>query len=159
MPTAIPPATRREIVRMCQSGKTAAEVSRELNLGYPGVAKIWRLFRRFGTSALETGYSRCGRKPVYAQAIRNKIDQALEDNEQLGAPIIRARLLALGQVTQYVFPFMPLATLDHSCQAKDFLEGFFDPFGPVYNAQQAFLVAEISLDYLPQQLSNGLAVF
>lgn len=97
MPTAIPPAKRREIVRLCLSGKSAAEVSRQLELGYPGVAKIWRLYRRHGASALETSYSRCGRKAIYQEAIREEINQALASNPQLGAPIIRARLLASGR--------------------------------------------------------------
>lgn len=94
MAKVIPPVVRAQIVRMCQNGKTAASVSRELNLGYPGVAKVWREFRTKGALALELGFHRCGRKSPYSTPIRDAIDAKLSVNEQLGAPIIRSRLLA-----------------------------------------------------------------
>ncbi len=46
-------------------------------------------------------------------------------------PPFHFRLLALGQAAQYVFPFVPLATLDHGCQAEDFFESLFNAFGPL----------------------------
>ncbi len=97
MGKAIPPSVRKRIVELCQSGKTAKQVSDLLNIGYPGVAKIWRLYRKHGDSCLVLGYHRCGRKAVYGSAIRQKIDAILAFNEDLGAPIIRSRLLAQDQ--------------------------------------------------------------
>ena len=94
MATAIPPVLRRRIVELCESGHTAIQVSQLLGLAYPGVAKIWRTYRRQGPSVLELGYSRCGRKPIYDPLLRAEIDEALVHNPDLGAPIIRSRLLA-----------------------------------------------------------------
>ncbi|MCB0638770.1 MAG: helix-turn-helix domain-containing protein [Lewinella sp.] len=89
-------AIRTQIVRMCQSGKSAAAVSRELNLGYPGVAKVWRAYRFQGEQALEVGFHRCGRKSAFDESIRHVIDAKLKTNDQLGAPIIRSQLLKEG---------------------------------------------------------------
>ncbi len=96
MAKAIPSSIRSEIVRLCQSSKTVAEVSRIICLGYPGVYKIWRQYQKHGDRTLEVGYARCGRGAVYGQATRAAIDEALLTNGQLGAPIIRSRLLAEG---------------------------------------------------------------
>ena len=97
MARAIPPSLRQEIVRQCKQGKTVQFVSEQLGLGYAGVAKIWRQYRQHGQTALELQYHRCGRKPIYGPSIRQAIEQARSSNEDLGAPIIRSRLLAQGK--------------------------------------------------------------
>ena len=96
MGKAIPPCVRSEIVRLCKTGMSAAKVSKQLNLGYAGVAKVWRQYRKEGQSALALGYARCGRPSSYDEDLKQRISQMLEVNEQLGAPIIRSRLLAEG---------------------------------------------------------------
>lgn len=99
MPEAIPSFLRKEIVRLCEGGKSVTQVSEILGLGYAGVCKIWREYRQKGESALELGYSRCGRRPQYDQTIKDTIKAAQLANEDLGAPIIRSRLLASGALS------------------------------------------------------------
>lgn len=96
MPRAIPLSLRSRIIELCQTGKSAAEVSRMLNLGYSGVAKLWRNFRQTGISALEINYHRCGRSSLYSPELREVVDAFLVDNEHLGAPYIRSQLLHQG---------------------------------------------------------------
>ena len=96
MGQAIPPIVRRRIVELCQSGKTAKEVSQLLELGYPGVAKVWRCYRQQGEASLALKYDHCGRKSNYGDLIREEINQVRNLNKELGAPIIRSRLLAQG---------------------------------------------------------------
>lgn len=93
----IPQSLRRRLVELCESGKSVAEASQILNIGYPGAAKLMRRYKEQGEVALEVGYSRCGRKSAYSAAIRLAITEALEDNNNLGAPIIRSRLLCEGK--------------------------------------------------------------
>ena len=92
----IPMVLRKRLVELCGSGKTVAEASRILGVGYPGAAKLWRRYCAQGESALDIGYARCGRKSPYLDAIRDAISSAVQSNENLGAPIIRSRLLAQG---------------------------------------------------------------
>lgn len=100
MGKAIPVALRQRIVDLCKSGFSLQQVCQKLDLAYPGVAKIWRNYRRQGESALELGYHRCGRKPVYDPSVHEAINDALSANEDLGAPIIRSRLLAQGNLAK-----------------------------------------------------------
>lgn len=93
----IPLMMRKRIVELCQSGKSAKQVSEQLKLGYAGVAKIWRLYRLHGEASLQIKYDRCGRKSEYGSSIRQAIDTALGENKDLGAPIIRSRLIAQGK--------------------------------------------------------------
>lgn len=96
MGKAIPPAVRAEIIRLTEQGRSAVEVSRLLGLGYPGVAKVCRQYRKAGESALSLGYQRCGRRSSFDSSLWDSIDSALSENKDLGAPIIRSRLLAQG---------------------------------------------------------------
>ena len=89
-------ALRRRLVELCESGKSVAQASQMLDLGYAGAAKLMRRYREHGERALEVGYARCGRKSPYSAAIRDAVSSALASNENLGAPIIRSRLLFEG---------------------------------------------------------------
>ena len=92
-----PEFLRIRIVELCKEGKSPKVVSETLGLNYPLVCKIWREYRRYGTSVLKPGYSRCGRKPTYDSNIWSAIEGYLNENDQLGAPIIRSRLIHEGK--------------------------------------------------------------
>jgi hypothetical protein len=100
MGKAIPAALRSEVVRLCKTGLSVFEVSQKLDLGYPGVAKIWRQYRKYGEQALVLGYDRCGRHSSFSEMVKEAIDKALSENQELGAPIIRSRLIAGGKFSE-----------------------------------------------------------
>jgi hypothetical protein len=89
-------ANRRRLIELYESGKTVAESCRILEIGYAGAAKLIRRYRQEGEQALEVGFYRCGKKSPYTQEIRDAISSAMQENNRLGAPIIRSRLLAGG---------------------------------------------------------------
>jgi hypothetical protein len=97
MAKAIPLLVRQRIIELCKNGETVQSVSSLLGLGYDVTAKIWRAYRKEGDLSLKSRYNNCGRKPFYDEQIKESVRSHLNDNEQLGAPIIRSRLLAEGK--------------------------------------------------------------
>lgn len=53
---------REEIVKMRQQGKKFTRISKELDVSYSSVRKIWKRFEEKGISGLLTNYENCGPK-------------------------------------------------------------------------------------------------
>lgn len=93
MAKAIPYPIREQIVRLYQQGKSYKDISKEVGYSYDGVRKICRLYRKGGKANLKICYTNCGRHPLIDQTIWKEVKEFLTKNDQLGAPIIRSKLL------------------------------------------------------------------
>jgi hypothetical protein len=98
MPRAIPTPIRQQIIAWCQSGLSLGKVSEQSGYTYAGVAKVWRAFRLKGECALQPDYSLCGRPKKYGEDVEKAIEGYASSNPNLGAPYIRSKLLAQGDL-------------------------------------------------------------
>lgn len=99
MGKAIPHDYRKKIVRERQKGKTYPQIVEEL--GYPitvlGARKIYKAFEKEGEAGLLTGWSRSGRRPVYDQSVKDRVNELRRGTR--GAPYIHSVLVSQGGAT------------------------------------------------------------
>lgn len=96
MPSAIPLATRQEIVRRHLDGQTLAQIATDLHLPRVTVRALWRAFRRRGEGGLAVGYRACGRStPRHSGAVLRRACQLKRRHPTWGAGRVRVELLGV----------------------------------------------------------------
>ena len=87
----IPYDIRKQIVQQHQAGLSLTHIASELPYSYDGVCKIWRRYLHFGWEGLASSYQKCGRPPVFDEAIKTQILE--HKNGDQGAPYIRSIMI------------------------------------------------------------------
>lgn len=83
-------AVREKIISLKEQGKSFKQISQVLCCSESGVKKIWYNYQKYGSKALDTDYSRCGRPSPYDKSIHIIIDK-IRDNQQ-GATYVYSKL-------------------------------------------------------------------